>query len=106
TYERDECAAAPATDPAEGRQSPTGEQDQPERRQQVAERTGRREREGKALVAQDAVVGVQLGETIQRLPGRQRGSSPQRPEADDATPDQTDHQPAADVPPADPRAGD
>ena len=74
--------------------------------QELAEGLGRGEGEWRALVAQDAVVGVELGETTQRLRGGQAGADPEGPEPDGAAPDEPDDEPAPDIAPARPRRTD
>src|SRR6185369_16047297 len=81
-HQGDERAQPPRPEPAERRQTPAHDQDEPQTFQETAERLGRRKGERGALLAQDAVVGVELGQTAQRLRGRQTGADPEGPEAD------------------------
>src|SRR5882724_4644347 len=103
--QRGERGRPPATSPADGRQPPAHEQDPPQALQQDAELPGL-ERQGNLLVAQDAVVRVQLGQPVQHLPGGRPGADPEGGETDRGASDQSDGEPATDVSPTGPRGAD
>src|SRR5262249_34532569 len=101
-----ERAQPPRAEPAERRQTPAHDQDEPETFQEPAERLGRRKGERGALLAQDPIVGVELRQTAQRLSGRQPGADPEPPEPARHASDEPDAQPAPATPSAHPRGAD
>ena len=102
--ERDEGAPLPLTEPTDRGDAPADEQHEPEPQHQPAERTRRGERERGTLIAEDAVIHVQLGQPIHHLSRREPAAQHEGPDSDGAAAEEAYQEPAADVATARPRA--